>query len=158
MSLHLSLTSCRTKIAAIGTPIALGVILFFGAVVVFSPVEARMQNAPQTVLAQSDPTIISSALQTSTTVFLPLVAHESEDHNVAHHEAPPLHVMASSDHTGHSATPPPIANNHTAVTDQAAYLDNYYGRTDLPEGRLTFPITLTAPVLSQDLTFSGKSV
>jgi hypothetical protein len=148
MSSHLSFTSCRTKIAAIGTPILLVVILFFGATFALSPVEARIQSAARTVLVQSEPTIISSVLQTSTTVFLPLVAHQSQDQNVAHHEVPPLHVMASSDRTGHSITPPPAANNHTFVADDGGHLDEYWFRSELPNGQLAFTIAITAPMVS----------
>lgn len=87
-------------------------------------------------------------LRTSTTVFLPLVAHESEDHNIAHHEVPPLHVMASSDRTGHSITLPPIANNHTFVADDGGHLDEYWFRSELPNGQLAFTIAITAPMVS----------
>ena len=90
-------------------------------------------------------------------IFLPLIANmelNSSD------EYPPSRndgVNAAA-HAGNSAEDPPAASRHTFVTDQALYLDDYYGRSELPGGRISFPITLTAPVISQDRAHSDGSI
>lgn len=72
-------------------------------------------------------------------------------------EYPPSRIDAvhAAAHAGNSAEDPPVATRHTLVTDQAPWFDDYYGRADLPDGRLTFPITITAPVIEQYETHSG---
>lgn len=145
MSSCFVLTSHRPKPAAIGILLFIVAILFCAAALTFSTVNAEMRDKPPTELAQPEPTLVSST-QTAATVFLPLIAHESSNHIAAHEEAPPLRVTASSDRNGNSETPPPIANNHTFVTDESGYLDDYWYRFELPNGQLTFTIAITAPV------------
>ena len=82
-------------------------------------------------------------------IFLPLVAsgHAQESLLVEH---PPQKLTSRSshqDHVGHSDVAPPEANNHTFVTDSGGALDQFVRRVDLPNGRLTFPIGINAPVL-----------
>jgi pimeloyl-ACP methyl ester carboxylesterase len=90
-----------------------------------------------------------------------LIAHESINHVAAHEEVPPALVMASSDHSGHSATPPPAANSYTYVADKGGFLDQYLGRSEMANGLLTFVFTTTAPVvptaadLNQDGSLTG---
>jgi len=90
-------------------------------------------------------------------IFLPLVANVEVNANA---EYPPSRIEAvnAAAHAGNSAEDPPVVTRHTSVTDQAPWLDDYFGRSELPEGLLTFPITLTAPVLSQDRTNPDGSI
>ena len=139
-------TSRRSKVTAIGTLVIIRVILFCAVLFSLSPVKAKMEGEHRTALAQPEPTPIFSD-QTPTTAFLPLIAHESINYVVAHEGFPPPLVMASSDHSGHSAISPPTTNSHTFVADEGGYLDGYWERSQLPNGLLTFVITVTAPVV-----------
>jgi hypothetical protein len=147
MSSHIVFTSRHPKIVAIGTLLFIGVILFCTVLFSLSPVEAKVEDESRTALTQPEPPLTPSA-QVASTVFLPLVAHESISHVATHEEAPPALVLASSDHTGHSTTPPPTANSHTFVADEGGYLDGYWERSQLPNGLLTFSIAISEPTVS----------
>jgi pimeloyl-ACP methyl ester carboxylesterase len=88
-------------------------------------------------------------------IFLPLIANAELN---ASGEYPPANAVNAAAHAGNSVEEPPVATRHTSVTDQAPWLDDYYGRADLPDGRLTFPITITAPVIEQYETHSGGMI
>lgn len=114
-------TSHRTSVAVVGL-VLIGTILLFTQLFLLSPIKATAEHQSEIMLAQPAPTTLPDP-QTATAIFLPLIAHASTIHVVEHEEAPPALVIASSDHSGHSATPPPAANKHTFVADRGGHLD-----------------------------------
>ncbi len=93
---------------------------------------------------QSDPSLPSPAAPAPFDhIFLPLVANA--ELNVSG-EYPPANAVNAAAHAGNSAEDPPVANRHTFITDEGGHLDDYWFRFELPNGRLIFPITVTAPV------------
>jgi hypothetical protein len=86
--------------------VLIGTILLFTQLFLLSPVKATAEHQSEIMLAQPAPTTLPTT-QTANSIFLPLVAHESDNELDLHHESAPPLVMASSDHTGHSTTPPP---------------------------------------------------
>jgi len=113
----------------------------------FSPARAAGENPPEIMLAEPAPTTLPTT-QTANSIFLPLIAHESDNELDLHHESAPPLVIASSDHNGHSATPPPAANSYTFIADQGGHLDEYWERSDLSNGLLTFSIAISEPAVS----------
>ena len=89
-------------------------------------------------------------------IFLPFAANAEMNANGEYRPPSPANVVNAAGHTGHSAEDPPAASRNTFVTDQAPHLDHYFGRSDLPNGELTFPITITVPVLPQGSTYEGR--
>jgi hypothetical protein len=149
MSSRIVFTSRKPKIVVLGSLLFTGAILACAVLFSLSPVEAKVKDESRTAVTQPEPPL-TPGVQAASTVFLPLIAHESINHMAAHEGAPPSLAMASSDHTGHSTTPPPAANRHTFVANEGGHLDGYWGRSDLPNGQLTFIITTTAPMVPGD--------
>lgn len=109
-------------------------------------VETQARQEVPLALSQLELTPIPSE-QTPTAIFLPLVFNSQKSH-VATHGDILSGEMTSSDGSGNgSLEPPPIPNNHTFVATTAEFLDRYLSRDMLPDGRLTFTIAITAPIV-----------
>ena len=88
----------------------------------------------------------------TTSLFLPLIRGGATAVSDSEEKPPPLLLarQQSANHTGKSDVDPPVADNHTFVTDTGMWLDQYLGRADLPNGVLTLNIGVDAPVVKPE--------
>lgn len=152
MQYHQSADVQREKLNLGRGALIVFVILLILSVSASSPVMAQSPSAKadgtDALAAQASPDAETAG---TTTVFLPLISKGAVAFN-SDEEKPPLLLarQQNTDHIGLSPVAPPAANHETFVTDTGGWLDQYLGRTDLPNGLLAFSIGVNGPVLRPD--------
>lgn len=124
---------------------AFAMLLSFTPVTGFSPSARSLTNQTKLEQSPSDPPVPGEQPAASR-VFLPQVYKVNPD---GEHPLADSQMTIAGDYTDRVS--PPIANRHTFISGMGGELDQYLNRTGTIDGRLTFTIAISAPVLPPDV-------